>query len=220
MYFCQHKGGNIPNKRSSEGIKVNHKGFLSQKYSRTIVASSEVCVWCCDTGLVSAQWRECGSFGGAALSNMQGGQWDTKHWPADWCKATPRPFKRTTPLRGRRTQCLRRAVESMVRRQRIGERWMGIKGGCQHPRHPPLLLVPPLRSWLVQPHWLGHCALTRWHTSTLPHCHHTFTLDRSQHQNITKPHLPRSQIRMEGSWTISRKLPMALSRLQCEQLVW
>ena len=104
---------------------------------------------------------------------MQGGQWDTKHWPADWCKATPRPFKRTTPLRGRRTQCLRRAVESMVRRQRIGERWMGIKGGCQHPRHPPLLLVPPLRSWLVQPHWLGHCALTRWRTA---HYHTAITL--------------------------------------------
>ena len=51
MFFCQHKGGNIPKKRSSEGIKVNHKDFLSQKYSRTLrIVARFVC------GVVTLGW--------------------------------------------------------------------------------------------------------------------------------------------------------------------
>ena len=49
MNFCQHK--NIPKKRSSEGIKVNHKDFLSQKYSRTLrIVARFVC------GVVTLAW--------------------------------------------------------------------------------------------------------------------------------------------------------------------
>ena len=49
MNFCQHK--NIPKKRSSEGIKVNHKDFLSQIYSRTLrIVARFVC------GVVTLGW--------------------------------------------------------------------------------------------------------------------------------------------------------------------
>ena len=68
---------------------------------------------------------------------------------------------------------------------------------------------PPSRSssWLVQPHWLGHCALTRWHTTTLPHSAGLSHFHSGSHyQTITKPHLPRPHIRMEGGNLASEHL--------------
>ena len=62
-------------------------------------------------------------------------------------------------------------------------------------------------SWLVQPHWLGHCALTRWHTTTLPHSAGLSHFHSGSHyQTITKPHLPRPHIRMEGGNLASEHL--------------
>ena len=54
MYFCKHKGGNIPKKRSSESIKVNHKDFLSKKYSRTLVGLLQAARFVC--GVVTLAW--------------------------------------------------------------------------------------------------------------------------------------------------------------------
>ena len=88
MYFCKHKGGNIPKKRSSEDIKVNLKDFLFQKYSRTLLGLLQAPRFVC--GVVTLGWCPHNGESAGALAELPspicrgtvGGHWGDSGTPS------------------------------------------------------------------------------------------------------------------------------------------